>query len=67
MTSKAFQKSTEEKKKSTHPKKIIIVLLEQMGFECVSHPSSHFKKIFVRDNLVVHIEEKELAVKKETP
>jgi hypothetical protein len=32
--------------------------LEQLGFVCVSHPSSLFKQIYIKDNLTIHVEEK---------
>ncbi len=32
-------------------------LLEQLGFVCVSHPSSLYKQIYIKDDLVIHIEE----------
>jgi len=31
--------------------------LEQLGFVCVSHPSSLCKQIYIKDDLVIHIEE----------
>jgi len=40
------------------PKKDIVELLEQLGFTCVSHSSSLYKKIYVKDNLAIHVEEK---------
>ena len=32
--------------------------LEQLGFICVSHPSSLYKQIYIKDNLTIHVEEK---------
>ena len=31
--------------------------LEQLGFVCVSHPSSLYKQIYIKDNLTIHVEE----------
>lgn len=31
--------------------------LEQLGFICVSHPSSLYKQIYIKDNLTIHVEE----------
>jgi hypothetical protein len=39
-------------------KKIIEEFLEQLGFICVSHPSLHYKQIYRKDNLTIHVEEK---------
>jgi len=32
-------------------------LLEQLGFVCVSHPSSLYKQIYVKDIITIHVEE----------
>jgi len=32
--------------------------LEQLGFICVSHPSSISEQIYIKDNLTIHVEEK---------
>ena len=32
-------------------------LLEQLGFICVSHPSSLYKQIYVKDNITIPVEE----------
>jgi len=32
--------------------------LEQLGFVCISHPSSLYKKIYKKDNLTIRVEEK---------
>jgi len=32
--------------------------LEQLGFVCVSHPSSLHKQIYKKDNITIHAEEK---------
>jgi hypothetical protein len=32
--------------------------LEQLGFICVSQPSSFNKQIYIKDNLTIHVEEK---------
>jgi len=32
--------------------------LEQLGFICVSQPSSLYKQIYIKDNLTIHVEEK---------
>ena len=61
-----LRKSMGEKKKKTmkpnntvyYAKSIILVLLDQLNFKCVSHLSSPYKQIFVKDNLVIHMEEK---------
>jgi ABC-type lipopolysaccharide export system ATPase subunit len=42
-----------------NPKIRIIKLWDQLGFTCVSHQTSLYKKIYVKDNLIVHIEEKQ--------
>ena len=44
--------------KMQEPKKITEELLEQLGFVCVSDPSSFFKQIYRKDNLTIHVEEK---------
>jgi len=43
-----------------YAKQLINVLLDQLDFECVSHLSSPYKQIYVKDNLTVRVEEKQL-------
>ena len=40
-------------------KKITEEFLEQLGFVCVSHSSSLYKQIYVKDNITIHVEEKQ--------
>lgn len=55
-TIRSHHGGTMKRNDDVDPKKMIIVLLEQLGFECVSHPSSLNTRVYVKDNLVVHID-----------
>jgi len=41
--------------------KKIVDFIEHMDFTSVSHPSSLHKQIYVKDNMVIHIEEKTIG------